>query len=104
MTNRLRTGSAVPWAAGLLLGCAGGLACCASAAEPPPAKPDAPAALTAATFAAYQKQIKPQPGESRWMELAWFTDLHEARLKAAAEGKALFIYSAGGGTTAIGLC
>ena len=96
MTNKLRTVSAVSLAAGLLLSCS------AWAAEPP-VKP-APATLTATTFAAYQKQIKPQPGESRWTDLAWFTDLHEARTKAAAEGKPLFIYSAGGGTTAIGLC
>jgi len=60
-------------------------------------------ALTATTFAKYLKQIKPQPGESRWMDVPWFTDLHEARQKAAAEGKLLFIYSSGG-STAIGSC
>ena len=59
--------------------------------------------LTADTFPQLQKQIKPQPGESRWMEVPWFLDLHEARQKAAAEGKPLFIYSAGG-ATGIGAC
>ena len=59
--------------------------------------------LTATTFAQYQKHIKPQPGESRWMEIPWFIDLHAARQKAAAEGKPLFIYSSGG-ATGIGAC
>ncbi len=59
--------------------------------------------LGADTFAQIQKQIKPQPGESRWMEVPWFLDLHEARQKAAAEGKPLFIYSSGG-ATGIGAC
>jgi hypothetical protein len=33
----------------------------------------------------------------------WLIDLHEARLKAAAEGKPIFVTS-GGGATAIGPC
>jgi len=68
-----------------------------------PAKVGSAAALTAETFDRYQKQIRPQPGESRWLEVAWFTDLHEARRKAAAEGKPLFVY-ASGGATGIGAC
>ena len=60
-------------------------------------------ALTATTFAQYQKHIQPQAGESRWMEIPWFIDLHAARQKAAAEGKPLFIYSSGG-ATGIGSC
>ena len=59
--------------------------------------------LNADTFAQLRNQIKPQPGESRWMEVPWFLDLHEARQKAAAEGKPLFIYSSGG-ATGIGAC
>jgi len=59
--------------------------------------------LSADEFANAQKLIKPQPGESRWMEVPWFLDLHEARQKAAAEGKMLFIYSSGG-ATGIGSC
>lgn len=59
--------------------------------------------LDPASFERLHKQIKPQPGESRWMEIPWLIDLHEARRKAAAEGKPLFVMS-GGGATAIGPC
>jgi hypothetical protein len=90
-TRKLRTTSTFL----LLLG-AGGLAAPARSAE-------STEALTATTFAQYQKQIKPQPGESRWMDLPWFLDLHAARQKAAAEGKPLFLYSSGG-STGIGSC
>ena len=92
MMNRRKTMSAVL----LLLGSVGGLAVHTRAEEPTQT-------LTATTFAQYQKQIKPQPGESRWMEMAWFLDLHAARQKAATEGKPLFIYSSGG-ATGIGSC
>lgn len=59
--------------------------------------------LTPATFERLHRQIKPQPGESRWAEIPWLIDLHEARQKAAALGKPLFVMS-GGGATAIGPC
>lgn len=59
--------------------------------------------LNGKTFAQLQKQIKPQPGESRWMEIPWQIDVHAARQKAAADGKPLFVYS-GGGATGIGAC
>jgi hypothetical protein len=59
--------------------------------------------LDADTFAALHKQIRPQPGESRWLDLPWQIDLHAARQKAAAEGKPLFVLS-GGGATGIGAC
>jgi hypothetical protein len=64
-----------------------------------------PAGLTlnGDTFAQLREQIRPQPGESRWMDIPWLTDVHEARKKAAAEGKPLFVYS-GGGATGIGAC
>ncbi|GDY07562.1 MAG: hypothetical protein DWI21_14415 [Planctomycetota bacterium] len=96
----------------LLLGSTGRFADHACSAEPaapvPPAKKlAAPAtsaeALSATTFAQFQKQIKPQPGESRWLEVPWLLDLHAARQKAAAEGKPLFVYSSGG-ATGIGAC
>jgi hypothetical protein len=54
-------------------------------------------------FERLHRQIKPQAGEARWMELPWLIDLHQARQKAAAEGKPLFVMS-GGGATAIGPC
>jgi hypothetical protein len=63
----------------------------------------AQAKLDADTFSQLHKQIRPQPGESRWMELPWQIDLHAARQKAAAEGKPLFVLS-GGGATGIGAC
>jgi hypothetical protein len=59
--------------------------------------------LNAETFPQLHKQIRPQPGESRWLELPWLIDLHAARQKAAAEGKPLFVLS-GGGATGIGAC
>ena len=92
MTRTLKTTSTFL----LLLGSAGALATAVRAGEA--AEP-----LTAKTFAQYQKQIKPGPGESRWMDVPWFLDLHAARQKAAAEGKPLFIYSSGG-ATGIGAC
>lgn len=92
MMDKQKTMSAVL----LLLGSAGVLALHTQAAEQTEA-------LTATTFAQYHRQIKPQPGESRWMEVAWFLDLHAARQKAASEGKPLFIYSTGG-ATGIGSC
>jgi hypothetical protein len=55
------------------------------------------------SFAALHRQIRPQPGESRWMEVPWLIDLHEARQQAAAQGKPIFVVS-GGGATAIGPC
>jgi hypothetical protein len=59
--------------------------------------------LNEETFSQLRKQIRPQPGESRWMDIPWLIDLHEARQKAAAEGKPLFVYS-GGGASGIGPC
>jgi hypothetical protein len=59
--------------------------------------------LNPESFAQLRKQIRPQPGESRWMDIPWLIDVHEARRKAAAEGKPLFLYS-GGGATGIGPC
>lgn len=59
--------------------------------------------LDAESFAAIHEQIRPQPGESRWMEIPWFTDLREARQKAATEGKPLFLMVSGKGLS-IGMC
>jgi hypothetical protein len=62
-----------------------------------------PNAIPADQFLSLHKQIKPQPGESRWMEIPWLIDIHEARKKAAAEGKPMLVLS-GGGATGIGAC
>lgn len=72
---------------------------CSALAQPAPAG----VKLDAETFLQLHKQIRPQPGESRWLELPWMIDLHAARQKAAAEGKPLFVLS-GGGATGIGAC
>jgi hypothetical protein len=48
-------------------------------------------------FAKVHKLIRPQPGESRWREISWLTSLWEARIKAAAEGKPIVVWSGSGG-------
>ena len=59
--------------------------------------------LRADTFDAHFQRIRPRPGESPWTEVPWLTDLHEARRKAAAEGKPMFV-QAGGKSSSIGAC
>jgi hypothetical protein len=48
-------------------------------------------------FDATHKLIKPQPGESRWMQIDWLTSLWDARVKAAAAGKPIFVWNGSGG-------
>lgn len=43
-------------------------------------------------------EIKPQPGESPWREIAWLTDVTEARRRAVAENKPLVIFTAADGS------
>jgi hypothetical protein len=64
------------------------------------AAPEAPAAptglgepLAPAQVKELHAFLKPQPGESLWAQVPWMTSLREARKKAAAEGKPLFIWS-----------
>jgi hypothetical protein len=59
--------------------------------------------LRAETFDRHFKRIRPQPGESPWAEIPWLTDLHEARRKAAAEGKPIFVQAAGK-SSSMGAC
>src|SRR3954447_5829560 len=91
---KLKTGASGLLAVSLLIG---GVGLPAALAQP------AEVQLNAETFPQLRKQIRPQPGESRWMEIPWLIDVHEGRKKAAAEGKPLFLYS-GGGATGIGPC
>ena len=51
-------------------------------------------------FDAVQKLIKPQPGESRWMEIPWQNSLWTAREMAAKEGKPIFLWFGSGGSPA----
>ncbi len=58
--------------------------------------------LSGAEFEKLHRMLKPQPGESRWMEIAWYPNVWEARQKAAAEGKPLFLWAGSGGAPAAG--
>ena len=42
--------------------------------------------------------VKPQPKESPWREIAWVTNITEARRRAVAEGKPLVIFTAADGS------
>ena len=48
-------------------------------------------------FGRLHRLIKPQPGEAKWAEVPWTTNLAEARRRAAAEDRPLFVWRAGGG-------
>lgn len=55
-----------------------------------------------AAFKKLHDMIKRQPGESRWMEVVWYPTIWEARKKAAAEGKPLFLWAGSGGAPPAG--
>jgi len=78
------------WLAALLLGAAA------------PALP-AQSAITPETFDKLRALIRPHEGESRWREIDWLTSLHDARARAAAEGKPILLWS-GGGAPPLGGC
>lgn len=61
-----------------------------------------PQRLSQAEFDKLHQLIKPHAGESRWMEITWHPNVWEARQKAAAEGKPLFIWAGSGGAPAAG--
>ena len=48
------------------------------------------------TFQAFLTHIKSRPEELRWTGIPWETDLWEARLKAAAVSRPLFIWAMNG--------
>lgn len=62
-----------------------------------------PKVIAEKDFAGLHQLIKPGAGESRWQEIAWLTSVHEARQKAAAEGKPIILWS-GGGAPPMGGC
>ena len=64
--------------------------------------PNEPESLTPEQFEKLQRMLKPQPGESRWMEIDWHPSVWEARQKAAAEGKPIFIMAGSGGAPPAG--
>ena len=67
-----------------------------------PAQEKEPQRLSAAEFEKLHQLIKPQAGESRWMEIAWYPNIWEARQKAAVEGKPLFLWAGSGGAPPAG--
>jgi hypothetical protein len=48
--------------------------------------------LSPEQFATIHALIRPQPYESLWAQIPWMTSLWEARKRAAAEGKPLFVW------------
>jgi hypothetical protein len=80
--------------------------CClasAAAAGSAPAKEGGPPLLTPERFEKLHRMIRPQPGELRFQELPWLLSAHEARVRAAAEGKPILIWSGSGGAPT-GVC
>lgn len=59
------------------------------------------AGIRAELFGKLHALIKPAAGELPWLEIPWLIDLTEARQKAAAEGKPLFLFL-GSGSAPIG--
>jgi len=48
-------------------------------------------------FDQLRQKIKPQAGESRFWKSPWLLSLDEALVKAAQEGKPIFVWSGAGG-------
>ncbi len=67
-----------------------------------PLRAGEPQPLPADQFDKLHKLIKPQAGESRWMEIDWHPSVWEGRQKAAREGKPLFLWAGSGGAPAAG--
>ena len=61
-----------------------------------------PKPIATARFEQLHQMVKPQPGESRWMEIDWYPNVWEGRRRAAAEGKPLFLMAGSGGAPAAG--
>ena len=67
-----------------------------------PVRGSEPTTSDDAEFQKLHSLVKRQPGESRWMEIDWYPSVWEARKKAAAEGKPLFLMAGSGGAPAAG--
>lgn len=61
-----------------------------------------PAPADDVPFDKLHAMVKRQPGESRWMEVDWHPNVWEARQRAAAEGKPIFLMAGSGGAPAAG--
>src|SRR5262245_66506349 len=58
--------------------------------------------LATDSFDKLHRVLKPQRGESRWMEIEWHLSVWEARQRAAAEGKHIFLLAGRGGGPRVG--
>jgi hypothetical protein len=68
-----------------------------------PLAAEAPQSLTPEGFGRLHRMIKPQPGESRFLEIPWVLSLWEARQQAAGQGKPMLVWAGGWGVP-IGTC
>ena len=71
------------------------LATCVFLCQAPAATPGK--AIRANEFTGLHALIKPQPGESKWAQIPWLTNLSEARQRSAKEDKPLLLWRSGGG-------
>ena len=55
-----------------------------------------PEQMTAERMAALQKVIRPCEGEDAFDNIAWLTTIHDARVKAAKEGKPILLWEMDG--------
>ena len=63
----------------------------------------APGLLTPENFQELHAFVRPQPGESRYFDIPWLLSVREARVKAAAEGKPILLWSGWNGAP-VGIC
>lgn len=66
------------------------------------ARAESPTSMSTPEFERLHQLLKPRSGESRWMEIDWYPSIWEARQKAAAEGKPIFMMAGSGGAPAAG--
>ena len=62
----------------------------------PTAATPVPEGMTAERMAALRKVIRPCEGEDAFDKIAWLTTIHDARVKAAAEGKPILLWEMDG--------
>jgi hypothetical protein len=78
------------------------LAVLATAAGLPSVPAAEPKPLSTGQVEKLHRMLKPQPGESRWMEIDWHPSVWEARQKAAMAGKPIFLLAGSGGAPPAG--
>ena len=57
---------------------------------------DSKSALTAEQFEKVRVLIKPHPGEDKWAEIPWTSQLWEARRQGAGQGKPILLWEMDG--------